>query len=104
MRVLSKPQVKELPRIYRELGVDYDERILPSIIHEMLKQVVARYNASNLLTQREEVYSYVRRSIVERAKMFNIEIEDVSFINMSFGKEFTAAVEAKQVGKTKLKM
>lgn len=32
---------------------DYDERVLPSIVNEVTKAVVAKYNASELLTKRE---------------------------------------------------
>lgn len=33
--------------------IDYDERVLPSIVNEVTKAVVAKYNASELLTKRE---------------------------------------------------
>ena len=35
---------------------------------------------------------------MERAKDFNIILDDVSITDLSFGREYTAAVEAKQVG------
>ena len=40
LRVLTRPEPKELPEIYQTLGIDFDERVLPSIGNEVLKAVV----------------------------------------------------------------
>lgn len=55
LRVLSRPNVEHLSKIYQNLGLDYDERVLPSIGNEVLKSIVAQFDAAELITQREVV-------------------------------------------------
>lgn len=35
LRVLHRPDVGMLPEMYRQLGLDYDDRVLPSICNEV---------------------------------------------------------------------
>ncbi|KAK1756841.1 band 7 family-domain-containing protein [Echria macrotheca] len=97
LRVLHRPDVQALPKIYQQLGQDYDERVLPSIGNEVLKAIVAQFDAAELITQREAVSNRIRSDLMKRAKEFNIALEDVSITHMTFGKEFTKAVEQKQI-------
>jgi len=78
-------------------SADYDEVVLPSIANEVLKQVIAEYNAPQLTTQREQVSAKILRNLTERARDFSINVRDVSITDLQFGAEFKAAVEAKQV-------
>ena len=35
LRVLARPQASMLPEMFRKLGLDFDERVLPSIMNEV---------------------------------------------------------------------
>lgn len=97
VRVLYRPKVDKLVDIYRTLGLNFDERVLPSIVNEVLKSIIAQYSASQLLSQRDQVSGKIRRSLEERAHHFNIVIDDVSIVDLHFMKDFSDAIEAKQV-------
>eukprot|EP01031_Cornospumella_fuschlensis_P039255 gene39255-47774_t len=97
LRVLSRPEEERLPTIYKTLGTDFDDRILPSLGNEVLKAVVAQYNAEELLSKRALVSKSIREVLIERAGKFGLILDDVSITHLTFGKEFAKAIEHKQV-------
>lgn len=86
-----------LSTIYTTLGTDFDDRILPSLGNEVLKAVVAQYNAEELLSKRAEVSAAIRQHLLERAAKFNLILDDVAITHLTFGREFARAIEHKQV-------
>lgn len=97
LRVLYRPTIPALPALHLEYGKDYVSRIIPSIGNEILKGIVAQYDAEQLITQREAVSQAIRENLTERAQRFNVELDDVSITELRFGREFTQSVERKQV-------
>jgi len=97
VRVLYRPDDARLMEIYRTLGTNFDDRLLYSIVPEVLKSVVATFNAAQLTTMRTDVSRMISDELIRRAALFNVKLEDVSITELSFGPEYTAAVEAKQI-------
>lgn len=97
LRILHRPVENKLPEILNNIGQDYDKRILPSIGNEVLKGTVAQYNAEQLISLREKVSMEIRETLQKRAAEFNIILDDVSITDLQFSRDFTAAIESKQV-------
>jgi prohibitin 1 len=97
LRILSRPQEARLPEIYNNLGINFNDRVLPSVCNEVLKATVAKYNAEELLSMRSKISSEIKFELEKRCATFGLDLVDVAITHLVFGKEFSSAIEAKQV-------
>lgn len=97
LRILHRPISEFLPSIYTNIGKNYKDTILPSIGNEVLKAIVAQYDVDQLLKLREKISAEIRESLTIRARDFNLALDDVALVHISFMKEYTQAIENKQV-------
>lgn len=97
LRVLVQPDESKLPTIHRELGLKWHDSVLPSVCNEVLKGIVADYNAEQLLIQRDDVAAAIDKTLKIRLADFNIILRDVAITHCTFGTEYAKAIEAKQV-------
>jgi prohibitin 1 len=71
-------QEHKLPEIYTNLGVNFNDRVLPSVGNEVLKATVARYNAEELLSKRSVISLEIKQELEKRANTFGLELIDVA--------------------------
>merc|ERR1712037_85985 len=97
LRVLYRPNPVKIQEIAQQIGDDFSDKILPSIIHETLKSVIAEFSAQSLLTEREKVSDQIRKDLEERARDFHIILDDVAITDTQFSPLFTQSIENKQI-------
>jgi len=95
LRILYKPVEEVIPRIHLTYDKDFANRLLPSIGNEVLKSVIAHYDADQLLKNREKIANEIKEGMVTRARE-NIIIDDVSLIDLKFSTDYMRSIEQKQ--------
>ena len=81
--------------VYKSLGLDYANRVIVPAIQESVKQVTARFNAEELITQRESVKNEIEQQIRTRLAPYNMVVDAISITEFEFSADFVRAVEAK---------
>jgi len=81
--------------VYQQLGFEYSSRVISPAVQESVKQVTARFNAEELITEREIVKTEIELQIKQRLAVYNLIVETISITEFKFSDQFTRAVEAK---------
>ncbi len=91
--------------IFQRIGVENDviERIINPAVEEVLKAVMARYTAEEIITKRGEVKAGVDDLLTTRLANYHVEVDDISLVHVHFSERFGEAVEAKQIAEQEAK-
>jgi regulator of protease activity HflC (stomatin/prohibitin superfamily) len=89
------PSYESIHTLYKEVGLDYENRIIQPAIEEVVKQVTANYNAEELITKRPLVKSDIEVEITKRLHEFDIQTDVVSITDFQFSSLFASAIESK---------
>ena len=89
------PDKEAVHRLYKNLGLDYENRVIQPAIEETVKQVTANYNAEELITKRPLVKQDIESSIRDRLNQFEVVTEVISITDFEFSPLFSQAIESK---------
>lgn len=81
--------------IYKEVGKQYEDVLITPRILETVKTVVAHYDASSLISNRDAVAAEMDTMLRGTLADYNIDLSYISITNFDFTDTFTDAVEAK---------
>lgn len=88
---------EKLKEIYTKTGLDVEDRLIDPRIQEVVKAVVAKYTASELLSMREGIRNEIEDALKQTLSPYNIVVEAVQITDFDFSEQYNAAIEAKQV-------
>jgi prohibitin 2 len=84
--------------VYQELGADYNNRIIAPTIQESVKASVAKFDAEQLITNRENAKTTTAEAISKTLSTRYIMVETLFITDFKFSEAFANQIEAKVVG------
>ena len=87
----------KVPHIYKEYGLNVDEKVLGPGVNEAFKSVTGHYTSEELVTKRDLVSAEILQHLVAKMAPFNIAVSNVSLVNFGFSQAYQAAIESKVI-------
>ena len=89
------PEPNAVNTLYKEVGLQYENRVIQPAVEEVVKQVTANYNAEELITKRPQVKADIEQEITTRLNVYNVRTQVISITDFQFSPLFSQAIESK---------
>ena len=89
-------------KIYKEIGVDYYNTVMAPRIQEVVKSVIAKYTAEDLIESRDALSLQITEALVSQLGAYNIVVVSTSVEDIDFSDAFASSVEDKVVAEQAL--
>lgn len=112
---------KELQNVYVDGGVNYHidstsaaklvveggvdavvNKVFNPAFQDYIKEIVPQYDTEAILANRAQIRDAVKAELAQKAAPYGLYVDDVFITNIHFDKDYTAAIEAKQVAQQQL--
>ena len=87
--------------MYRDVGRDWDDKLVPQVVLGTLKEVVGKWDAVDLISNRDKAannaFEQIRANLAER----NVEVSRFEITDIAYTHEFENSVEQKVIAQQK---
>lgn len=83
--------------IYKEFGLDLQDRVIKPILSESFKAVTAHYTSEELITKRDQVSAQIKEELADKLTKYSVSVGDISLVNFGFSAEYQKAIESKVI-------
>lgn len=83
--------------LYKDVGVDWANKLLPQVVVDSLKTTIGKWEADKLIGEREKARNEAKELIRAALKSKHIIVVDFAINNLNYTDVYEKSVEAKQV-------
>jgi regulator of protease activity HflC (stomatin/prohibitin superfamily) len=87
----------KVAHVYKEFGLELEDKILMPAMNESFKAVTAHYNSEELVTKRDEVSHAIHDTLQDKVAKYGLIISEISLVNFGFSADYQAAIEQKVI-------
>lgn len=87
--------------MYREIGRDWEQKLIPQVVLGTLKEVVGKWDAVDLIANRDKAGNAAFEAIRENLADRNVEISRFEITDIAYTREFENSVEQKVIAQQK---
>jgi prohibitin 2 len=87
--------------MYRDVGRDWDDKLVPQVVLGTLKEVVGKWDAVDLIANRDKAGSTAFEAIRKNLGEYNVEVSRFEITDISYTHEFEQSVEQKVIAQQK---
>lgn len=89
------PERDKMHTLYKEVGTDWADKLIPQMLEGNLKNIIGHYEAVDLVDHRQEATIAIEQALQAAAKDRNVSVTKFEIANLDFQDIFEKAVEEK---------
>lgn len=87
----------KVAHVYKEFGLELEDKILLPAVNESFKATTAHYNSEELVTKRDEVSHAINTALQDKVAKYGLIVSEISLVNFGFSEQYQAAIEQKVI-------